>query len=98
MAYIAFLLRGYSDPFLSRGIKYSIEYLQDSPRWNIPGWTNIEWNDIPRFVLKYRTPDDLFNGVDCQNDTIDHFYYVHPFGWLVYVLNDKLQDRNSQPK
>ena len=49
-----------------------------------------QWNNTPRLDLAYKTPDERFNELKQQINEKNHFKSFHPFGCLVYVLNDKM--------
>ena len=44
----------------------------------------------PRCDMRYRTPDEMFVGINHQKYAKDHFKNSHPFRCPSYVLNDKL--------
>ena len=53
-----------------------------------------QWNNTPKKSINYLTPDEKFNNLKRQTSKQLHFKNFHPFGFTVYILNDKLQDRN----
>ena len=58
-----------------------------------------QWNNTPRADNGHLAPDEKVNGVEkCLTETKYHFKHFHLFGYLVYILNNNLQDNKTQPK
>ena len=57
-----------------------------------------QWNNTPRRDLQYRTSEEVFNKVPPRANKKQHFKDFHPFGCLVYVLEENLQDGKKEPR